>query len=551
MTAALRISENGQSVLFDAERVMDEVFTRDQLISQLANLGAERFYLFDNAIDTVVVALQDSSVANEKEAVAVLKPVIVAERRDASLLVKIDADQMKASISVTAPYGGNNITGQALLEALKVNHIIKGLRKSQLHELLLQSQTLLPGEKITLPVAFGRLPEHGQNARFELLVEDGASRILTPQQTEDGKVDMLDLGDLITVKPGQALMRRIEETTGVEGFTVDGKVLPAIAGKPIEFKPGEGTYISDIDSNILVASKSGIPVQKPQGMQVDDALILKGVNVATGHIHFDGSILIKGDVTPGMKVSATGNITVTGFVELAELKAGGNIDVVKGIIGRKQDGKKLACVINATGSITSKFAQYCEISCGQNVTLTLHALHCIIRAGGEVLVMDQLKRHGILSGGWIEAGYSVRAVTIGALAGVPTTVIAFAEFGAFIEKMTALKKRYETELLNIAKIKEAKIKLLKIPQQKRPPELVDRIRQTALQHKEAVSSIKDEYEQLRTEYDYLRGLVSITVFKRLYPGVVLRIEKLTLAISQEHGPSKIQISDTALQRNSL
>lgn len=545
----LRIADDGQSVLFAATADLQEAPTRELLIEQLDSIGAENFYLYEKAIDSALaVTSRDDDLGPGTD---YAEPIVIAERRDASLVVKADSDFMRAAITITAPYGGKHATGPDILEALKQNRIIKGIRKTQLHQLLHQAQNLRPGEKLTLPVAFGRLPENGVNVRFESLVDDASQRILKPQATDDGKVDMRDLGELITVKAGQGLMRRIPATEGIAGYTVEGKSLPAKPGKDSELQPGDGTIISEQDPNMLLAEKSGIPVAKPRGMQVDEALTLKGVNVATGHINFDGSILITGDVTPGMKVTATGNITVAGFVELAELKAGGDISIIKGIIGRKLEGNKLGCCIEAKGSVTSKFAQFADITCGQNAMFTLHVLHSVIHAEGEVVVMDQFKRQGSLSGGVTEAGYSIRAVNLGALSGVPTVVTAFTKFGYLLQQLQEKHHDYQLELQNVDKIKQAQLKLLKLPEHKRPVELSERIQYAAEQHKSQIGLLQADYQQLRDEYDELRSRVMITAVNRLYAGVQSRLEKEKLLITQDHGPSKLHLFDHVFQCSPL
>ncbi|KLV09892.1 DUF342 domain-containing protein [Photobacterium ganghwense] len=551
----LRFSDDGQAVLFipKAAGRQEQELTRADILAQLAELGAERFYLFEQAVDSALARVKTAQAAESADRSsghpAPTSPkdaIIVAERRDAQLVVKTDPDGMRASLTVTAPYGGTHLSGPGLLDVLQSHHIVKGIRKSQLQHLLSQTLALNPGEKISLPVAFGKLPEHGKNTRFEPLVEDAGSRVLRPQQTDDGKVDMRDLGELITVKSGQPLMRRYPATEGTHGYTVHGKVLPAKPGKSEEFEAGEGTLISQADPDILLANKAGIPVRQKRGMQIDDALTLAGVNVATGHISFDGSVIISGDVTPGMKVTASGNIVVGGFVELAELTAGGDVVIQKGIIGRKQEGMDYACRIIAGGSVTSKFAQFAGIETGMDMVCTLHVLHCRIRAAGEVVVMDQLKRHGTLSGGDVEAGYNVKVVNLGALAGVPTTVKAFTKSPTLLQHIQAVQREIDAELGQIDKIRQAQHKLLSIPQANRPPELVDKIRTISLQHQSLMTSLREQQQQLRDEYDEVRRLVAVKVLNRVYPGVKVQLERDLISVSNEHGPSKIHFDDQEL-----
>ncbi len=295
----LQLSQDGQTISLIAKPFRenpDHMISRSDIADELVEIEAINFYLFENAIDSALGIINSKQADSNVE--VKVQQFVIAERRDSTLLIKTEPDLMKTSITVIGAYGGASITGTVLIDALKENHIVKGIRKAQLQELLGRSKQLAPGEKLTMPVAFGRFPVHGTDTTFEPLVDDASQRILRPQSIDDGKVDMLDLGELITVKAGQAIMKMVPATTGCNGFNILGKEIAAIPGNDLAFDVGDGTAISEDDGNILVATKSGVPLRKPCGMQVDDALTLKGVNVTTGHIDFDGSILITGDVTP-------------------------------------------------------------------------------------------------------------------------------------------------------------------------------------------------------------------------------------------------------------
>ncbi|MDX1303103.1 FapA family protein [Photobacterium sp.] len=547
----LQLSQDGHSIsiLVRPQQGSEMEIKRVDIYAAIADHQASHFFLFENAIESALEIL-NSPVSDD----TTIEPtsLLIAEKRDAMLLVKTEADLMTASITVVGAYGGEPVAGNTLVKALKEHHIIKGIRKNQLQELLSTAHELEPGEKFTLPVAFGRLPENGLDSQFEPLVEDASHRVLQPQATDDGRVDMRNLGEMVTVKASEAIMRRIPATQGVSGFNVIGNELAAVPGKEITFDVGEGTEISDTNENLLVASKAGMPIIKGNGMQVDDALILKGVNVNTGHVNFDGCVVINGDVMPGMKVIATGSITITGVVELAELRAGGDIVVADGLIGRQQQkDKDLTCYIKSGGKVSAKFAQYVEIDAGQDVAFSLHALHCQIRTQGEVIVCDSSKRHGTLSGGTIHAGYSVKAVNIGATAGTQTEITAFNNYHVLRRQLADTYKSLEHHREKMEKIHVAQQKLLKIPQSKRPAELVQKVIDTRTRHIEKIKSLKAHYTCLKSEYDELRRAVSITAFNHLYTGVNCRLEKLVMNVSQEHGPCKIIYKEQLLELSPL
>ncbi|UTV30770.1 DUF342 domain-containing protein [Photobacterium atrarenae] len=549
----LQLSQDGCSLSLitnSGQCQYDVPITRELIDTQLHELGVENFYRFEPAI-TEALELLNVAVSNEEQDsdVAVeIRQIVIAERRDAGLLVKTEPDLMTASVTVTGAFGGAQVTGQQLITALQENHIVKGISKAVLQELLVQAQQLAPGEKLTMGVAFGREPQHGRETWFEPLVADASQRILCPQATEDGKVDMLDLGALITVEAGQAVMKRHPPTQGVDGFNVLGKLISALPGEERPFEPGDGTAIDESDDSLLIAVKSGIPRRMPCGAQVDDALTLAGVDVSTGHIQFDGSVVIEGDVKPGMKVSATGNITVSGFVELATLEAGGDIFVAQGIIGRQQENKTLPCRIQAKGKVVSKFAQYAEIVAHESVSCTLHVLHCQIKTSGLVSVMDQSRRQGTLSGGTVDAGQGVIAVNIGAAAGVTTEIVVFSHYQQWRDRLGELYQKIEHERRNGRKLKQAKLKLLKVTAAKRPPELIEKLKAASASHQQTMADLKHRYQVLRQRYDQTLKNAKITATTHFYAHIRCQIEKEFMMVDEEHGPSVVCYDERRLQR---
>ncbi|UXI03328.1 DUF342 domain-containing protein [Photobacterium sp. TY1-4] len=532
------------------QRQHEPPLTRELITAQMIELGAEHFFVFEPALAEALAQLNAAATAEDGDTdVAVeIRQIVIAERRDTGLLVKTEPDLMTASVTVTGAYGGALLSGQQLITALQENHIVKGISKAVLQELLVQAQQLKPGEKLTMAVAFGREPCHGSDTRFEPLVADASQRILCPQATEDGKVDMLDLGALITVEAGQALMKRHPPTPGKDGFNVLGKMMSATPGQALDFEVGEGTVMDPSDESLLLAVKSGIPLRKGRGMQVDDALTLAGVDVSTGHIQFDGSVVINGDIKPGMKVAATGNITVSGFVELAVLEAGGDILVTQGIIGRQQDGKALPCRLQAGGKVVSKFAQYADISAGEGISCTLHVLHCRVQTPGLVSVMDQTRRQGTLSGGLIDAGQGVIAVNIGAAAGVPTEIVVFSQYGEWRERLGELHQQIESEQRNGFKLKQAKLKLLKVTADKRPPALIEKLKAASLSHQHNLDDLKQRYQTLRQRYDETLEGAQITAVGHFYAQIRCQIEKEMMTVTEEHGPTVVHYSERSLQR---
>ncbi len=543
----LKLSKDNNAISIHAHPLLEvtSLVERTDIYQELSSQHGNDLFLFESAIDSAIAILNaDKHLSSQS--------IVIAERRDASLIVKTAKNNMSASITVIGAYGGQDIDGAALISALKQNNIVKGVRKNLLQTLLTKSHLLGPGEKITMQVALGRLPQHGDDSAFEPLVDDMSLRVLTPRKLDHDKVDMRDLGELCSVAQGQSLMRRIRATAGVDGYSVLGEVLPAKAGEDKPFSLYDGAAISDYDEDILIATQSGVPIIKKNGVQVDDALVVKDVSATTGHVNFDGSVVIQGDVKPGMKVTVSGSVTVLGFVELAELEAGADIIVAKGILGKQSAAdSEFACTIRAGGKITSKFAQYTLLDAKDDISLSHHALHCHITTRGKLSVVDETKRYGTLSGGYASVGYSVHALNIGALAGTATSICAFTNFEHLRKQISETSRLWEEEKDHLSQMREAQIKLLKIPTHKRPPELVNKVIESHRLHSANLIKHKASYDKFKEEYLDVLSQVSITAIKCINAGVNCQLEKYALPVSQEHGPTVIRIREQGIELKPL
>jgi uncharacterized protein (DUF342 family) len=85
-----------------------------------------------------------------------------------------------------------------------------------------------------------------------------------------GQVDYRDLGDILVVHVGDALMRRHPPTPGQAGRTLTGELLPAREGKSVMFGGNlPGTQMNAGDPDILEAAITGQPVEVRGGMMVE------------------------------------------------------------------------------------------------------------------------------------------------------------------------------------------------------------------------------------------------------------------------------------------
>ncbi|MGR5542945.1 flagellar assembly protein A, partial [Vibrio campbellii] len=85
----------------------------------------------------------------------------------------------------TGAYGGEALTPQKMIEVIQFAGVKKGINKTALKKLLLKSAQLKPGEQVTQPIAQGRLPIHGKDAKFLSLIQRSSKK--KPEQENLGK----------------------------------------------------------------------------------------------------------------------------------------------------------------------------------------------------------------------------------------------------------------------------------------------------------------------------------------------------------------------------
>lgn len=469
----------------------------------------------------------------------------VLERKNAVIEIKIADDEMSATAEITTALGGKNFTAKEILNIAQEQGVKKGFSKEGLITLAQKSITEPEGILIKAVIANGKMPINGKNARIKQLVQCAQDRVLRPREREDGSVDMRDLGDIICVRAGEPLAQIVPFTDGIKGYTVTGTTLIPQPGEDIEMKAGEGTTISPQNKNVLISTLVGLPRAIENGMAIDEVYKLKNVDVTTGHIKFEGSVIVDGDICEGMKVVAKGDITVGGFVESAYLEAGGDITIVGGIIGKKQEVEDLSKVditmsanINAQGNVFAKYCQYSEITCNI-LRIEKQLMHSIIDVNDKLWVGSLDKADGKLIAGYINAVNSVHAGTVGATAGSSTTVTFHKKIQEFKHQINEIDERLKIETNKTQELKLATNKIKALPKGKAPPEMIKKVISTYQYHARRMGEILVEKEIMEAKMQTYMTEVFIEATERIYHGVQLNVGDFNDKTRREYGPTRM------------
>ncbi|MCL9781662.1 FapA family protein [Vibrio sp. S4M6] len=524
---------------------VDNNFGTRGLEEALADISAGKFYVMEEEVTRFI------NCAKEMKGEA-YSGIRIAELRDASVEVVLGDHEMLASMVVTGAYDGKPLNGPDIIKALADAHVTKGINKLALKKVLVTSIKLKPGETFTQPVAQGKRPIQGKDARFVPMVEDVSKRVLAPKKKDDaGNVDMKNLGETITVEANDPLMKRIPATKGTPGLTVQGKVIYPKPGNDQALMEGKGSAVSSKDPNILVATESGMPIIKPKTVDVESALCLPTVGVATGHVKFKGNVVVNGDIEPDMVVRATGSITVGGFIESADVQAKGDVIVAKGIIGHTvPEGEDKSCVVKSGGSVKANYAQYAKVQAAQNVELSVHCMGNDLSCGANLTVVDASGRQGTLSGGVAHVGGKVSCVNLGVEGDTPTLVEAFAKYRKLKEQLSKLRDTYKQAQEGTMEVVRKELDFKKLPKEERTEEAEQELEQVKEKANEELEKAKTAVELLEADFDEQLENSTIEVKNKVYTHVTVQYAEEKLTTKRIHGPSifsfnKYQIECTA------
>ncbi len=328
--------------------------------------------------------------------------------KDGEVRVAFDKDKLKAYLEVVPPLGdGKPVTKQDIEATLKEQQVVQGIKANQIEEALKEHNW---GKKIL--IAEGQPSEHGHNAQVTFKFPLPSERV-GPKIDEEGTADYRDLGLIYNVKMGELLAEKTPATPGIPGVDVTGKAIPAKPGVDLRIPKGKNTFSDDKDTMVLAAIDGNVTIRDNK-IVVDPVYVVSGdVDFSSGNIEFVGNVVINGNVNSGFKVHAGGDIDVMGFIDGAEVTAGGSI-VVKGGINTGNKG-----LVKASGDICARFVENSRIEAGHDILIREAIMQSLVRAGGSVRVRD---KKAIILGGVTQASVEVESRVLGSQLATATVV---------------------------------------------------------------------------------------------------------------------------------
>lgn len=422
-----------------------------------------------------------------------IKIVITQDSMSASVIFRISATDDQ-------PFTTDEIMGE-----LKKLDIVFGIDEDEINKALEQVAQNKPYKIVT-----GKAAEKGIDSQFTYNFETDLQ--LQPKEDEDGNIDYHDMNFIQNTTKDFVLATKTAPSQGACGKNIFGKEIQGSPGRDVPFKSGANTIVSD-DGLKLTSEANGAIVYQHGTVAVQDVLVIRGdVDFNVGNIDCRGSVRVSGTVKTGFSLTVDGDLEISGNVEDASIKCGGNVLVKGGFFGA--GGGKII----ADGDISIKYTEGQKMESGGEISVSGEIINCQVLAKKNVIVSG---KRGKIIGGDVKAGTEIRAAFLGSDAGTATLLTV----GFDLELMNRYEEvKSELERLNGdgSRIKDALYALYRIQMDGK---LTDDKKQ-ALKKLEAfqkdlpknMGKLSEEKVELEEKFKKFRD-AAIIAEEVLYPGV--------------------------------
>lgn len=299
--------------------------------------------------------------------------------------IEISEDKTKAWLR-TPQKSSESINPDVVRNLLRQQGICFGIIEDRLLSGYLKYATE-PGKRFV--VAMGREPVHGTDTRINYYFNTNFRKAGIVHQ--DGTIDFRERGDIPFVRQGTLLAEKIPMAKGRPGRDVFGDLIPAEEPVDFVFKSGKGAELSN-DGLQIFATDDGQPVLDPLGMVsvVKDLTIRGDVDYQTGHVTFEGNVIVTGIVKQGFRVRCV-HFTAS-EINGGIIQASGDINISNGIIN---------AAVSALGSVQAKYVNSATLDVFGDVTISreimssrIYTSGTLINTGGRVTGSELSARKG-------------------------------------------------------------------------------------------------------------------------------------------------------------
>lgn len=451
-------------------------------------------------------------------------PEQAATEKKGTVKVKISPDKMRAEIAIEPPMGVNEWpTLEDAMKVLSYEGVSYGIDEEAV------SKVISYKSKDFTKVAEGLQPENGVDAELNFLFPIpgtyNVNQEIALKEDKNGNVDFHELNNLKNVVVGEILLEKTPPTPGTPGKNVLGLPVKQAPGRDKKIGVGKNVLLTQ-DGLKVVSKIDGEPSFFQNVINVYPTHTINGdINFKTGNVSFLGTVVVKGNVTSGFKISAEGDVIIQGVVEAAEIVAKGNITINGGVSGM---GK---CLLQCGGDFTAKYVDNVVLKCGGNIMVRESIMYSQIVCEGSI---DATLGKGLIVGGDIKVGEVIHAKTIGSRLGTVTCL----ELGVkqkFSQELDEINDKIKENEKTLEKIGAILVALEKLPdlnvEQKNT---WNNLRKTTMSLKDDVAKSRERRDAVLVEMASLaRTGAQVRVKQTMFSAVKITIAKSILTVADE------------------
>lgn len=422
----------------------------------------------------------------------------------------IRAENMEMYATMYPPmYGMPEITISEIAGDLRNQKIKYGIKNSAINTMIAENIYYTP-----VLIAQGKCPVDGYDAEMNYNFKLEADT--KPQLNDDGTVDFHKLDIINKVKVGDVVATIKPENPGETGMDIKGSILkPKKVYRKI-FKYNKNLKVSEDGLSLISLANGHVSLSGERICVSDEYEIKTDVDNSTGDINFEGNVHIFGNVLSEFKINATGDVIVNGVVEGAEIIAGGNIVLQRGIQGMNKG------FLQAGGNITSNFIENATVKAGKDVD-TDAILHSKVTASGNINVHG---RNGYIIGGYVRAGAQFTAKNIGSQMGTQTIVAAGTD-PEMVITVNNLKKQLNKEIEEKQQLQSIINQITKKRQMNgsldaHKTQLLQKTMKNMILLEGSIKKNREEYQE-KKEMIIANEDAAIKVLGAIYPGTKIEI----------------------------
>lgn len=340
--------------------------------------------------------------------------------------VRVTDDLREGWLYLAKPKDGEVYTQEGIIALLAENGVKKGLIMSNIAAMVKKGVY-----ERSIKVALYQDCVEGQSGYYQYYFDIDAINTKNPKIRPDGSVDYTSLNILIGVTKDDKICTYHPAVPGTEGYFVDGSAiapqkvadLPKLKGTGFRYDEETGDYYATVTGKIDCKNENEIHIRNVYQIKGD-------ITQLNNRIEFNGDIEIDGNVESGSLIRCTHSVVISGVVEAAEIYAGGDVVLKRGIQGSNK------AKIISNGNVYADFIEHAMVKakgCVKSNTI----LNSEVLSDDKVILTG---KRGTLVGGYTHGRKGISCINLGNDVEVKTVAHVGLETKDYLKNQDVMKK---------------------------------------------------------------------------------------------------------------